>query len=166
MSLLTVLIVKNSHILAGTYFIFLKKHRVLNLKGFQYQIWTSLKRSGKFLSSEANFNIFSHVSCSNFRLKLCQGSLRYKNCQKNQIWGGLGRVRSTKLFTETTIHKILQTNSSFYVKQCSTGKVKFLFFSGYLLILTKFSFWRKTGHKAIIVLNFRIFLIFSNFLRS
>ena len=39
----------------------------------------------------------------------------------------------------TTIHKLLETNSSFYVKQRTTGKVQFLFYSSFLLI--KFSFW-------------------------
>ena len=47
MSLLTALIVKNSHILAGIYFAFLKKRPRLNLKGFQYQLWTSMKTSEK-----------------------------------------------------------------------------------------------------------------------
>ena len=47
MSLLTALIVKNSHILTGIYFIFLKKLRRPNLKGFEYQIWTLVKTSGK-----------------------------------------------------------------------------------------------------------------------
>ena len=42
MSLLTLAVTK-SHILAGIYFIFLKKHRRLNMKGFQYQIRTSVK---------------------------------------------------------------------------------------------------------------------------
>ena len=37
LSLLTARIVKNSHILTGIYFIFLKKHSRLNLKGFQYE---------------------------------------------------------------------------------------------------------------------------------
>ena len=38
MSLLTAQIVKNSHIPAGIYFIFLRKRRRPNLKIFQYQI--------------------------------------------------------------------------------------------------------------------------------
>ena len=41
MSLLKALIVKNSHILAGIYFIFEKKHPRPNMKDFQHQIWTS-----------------------------------------------------------------------------------------------------------------------------
>ena len=48
------------------------------------------------------------------------------------------QVRSKELFEETTIHKILKTNSSFYVKQRTTGKVQFLFFSNFLLKLTNF----------------------------
>ena len=45
MSLLTATVVKNIGIYAGIYFIFLKKRPRPNLKGFQYQIWTSVKRS-------------------------------------------------------------------------------------------------------------------------
>ena len=44
---LTALIVKNNHILDGIYFIFLKKRPRQNLKDFQYQIWTSVKRLEK-----------------------------------------------------------------------------------------------------------------------
>ena len=44
MSLLTALIVKNSHVLAGLYYIFLEKRPKPNLKGFQYQFCTSVKR--------------------------------------------------------------------------------------------------------------------------
>ena len=45
MSLLTIPIVKNSHILAGIYFIFLRKRPRPNTKVYQYQIWSSAKRS-------------------------------------------------------------------------------------------------------------------------
>ena len=46
----------------------------------------------------------------------------------------------------TTIHKILR-NSSFYVKQRTTGKVQFPFFSSFLLILSnKTHFGTKTRH--------------------
>ena len=44
MSLLTVSIFKNSHILAEIYYIFLKKYSRPNLKGFQYQTWTSVRK--------------------------------------------------------------------------------------------------------------------------
>ena len=45
MLLLTVPNVKDSHILAGFYFIFLKQRPRPNFKVLQYQIWTSVKRS-------------------------------------------------------------------------------------------------------------------------
>ena len=48
MSLLTALIVEKSHILAGIYFIFLKKRPRQNLKDFQDQIWTLVKRSENY----------------------------------------------------------------------------------------------------------------------
>ena len=40
----------------------------------------------------------------------------------------------------TTIHRIIETNSSFHVKQGTSGKAQFLFFSSFLLALTQFSF--------------------------
>ena len=48
MSLLTTLIGKNSHNLAVIYFIFIEKRRRLNLTGFSYHIWTSVKRLGSY----------------------------------------------------------------------------------------------------------------------
>ena len=47
MSLLTAPVVKKNHILEGIYFIFLKKYPRQNLKGFQNQIRTSVKKSEK-----------------------------------------------------------------------------------------------------------------------
>ena len=40
-------------------------------------------------------------------------ALELRNSQTNEIWNGLGRVKNKKLFPETTIHKIFETNSSF-----------------------------------------------------
>ena len=47
MSLLAASIVENSNFLAGVYFIFLKKRSIQNLKVFQYEILSSVKRLGK-----------------------------------------------------------------------------------------------------------------------
>ena len=58
MSLLTALTVKNSHILTGIYFIFLKICSKPNLKVFRYQVWTSVKSSEKKLSCKNNFTTF------------------------------------------------------------------------------------------------------------
>ena len=47
----------------------------------------------------------------------------------------------------TTILKILETNSSFYMKQRTTGKIQFLFFISFLLILAKkIIFGKKAGY--------------------
>ena len=56
MSLLTASIVKNSDFPAGIYFIFLKKRARPNLKAFQYQILTSVKRLET--SSKTKFGTF------------------------------------------------------------------------------------------------------------
>ena len=79
MSLLTVLIVKNSHIFAGIFFIFLKKRHGPNLKAFNIKFDTYIVKQIKFKG----------------------------------VWAR----KKQKLFAETTIHKILETNSRFYVKQ-------------------------------------------------
>ena len=46
-------------------------------------------------------------------------------------------------YCTTIIHKIFKGNSSFHVKIRTTGKVQFLFFRRFLLVLTKFSFREK-----------------------
>ena len=46
------------------------------------------------------------------------------------------------------------------------GKVQFIFSRSLLLVLIKFSFWRKTGHSVIIPWSFDIILNFPNFLTS
>ena len=73
MPLLTALIVQNSHILAGIYFIFLKKRPRPNLKGFNIKFWPLWK----------------------------DRKISYQNCHANQVWRLLGRVRGKKLFPET-----------------------------------------------------------------
>ena len=127
MSFLTAFIVKNSYILAGVYFIFLKKHRLLNLKGFQYQIWTSVK-SWESISQVRQILALFCISVALILSWNCVKGLRVPNFDKQIKFEGIwGRVRSKKLFAERTTHKILETNSSFYVEQRTTGKVKFLF---------------------------------------
>ena len=73
MSLLTALIVENGHILAGTYFIFLKN--VLD------QIWKAKipnlyisEKNGKVVANKTNFRAFLEISYSKFKLKLYQRS--------------------------------------------------------------------------------------------
>ena len=43
----------------------------------------------------------------------------------------------------TILDKIFETKSSFYVKDRTTGRVQFLYFSSILLVLTKLWFWEE-----------------------
>ena len=71
-------------------------------------------------------------------------AFRFKS---SDTWKSISSLLILELLIKpTTIYKIRETNSSFFVKQRTTGKVQFLFFSSFFLILTKFSFWEKTGH--------------------
>ena len=47
MSLLAARIIKNSHILAEIYFVFLSKRPGPKLKVFQYRIWSSVKEESE-----------------------------------------------------------------------------------------------------------------------
>ena len=71
MCLLTALIVKNSYFGCDSLY-FSIKSLIPNLKGFQYQIRTSVKRLGKYLPSKTNLSTFLQISCCSFKLKLCQ----------------------------------------------------------------------------------------------
>ena len=59
-------------------------------------------------------------------------------------FGGLGRFGGFSGFDgwRTITHRISETNSSFRGKQRIVGKVKFLFYKSFLLVLTKLSFWQ------------------------
>ena len=73
-----------------------------------------------------------------------------------------GEIQSKQEFPQTTNHKIFETDSNFYVKQCNPGKFLFLYFKSLLLVLRKVSFWQ--GYWALNYLG--TFMIFLNFLRS
>ena len=58
--------------------------------------------------------------------------------------------------------EVFQKNSSFHVKEGTIGKIQFLFFSSFLVVLKKFSVWEKDlarGYNSI-----DIFMTFPNFL--
>ena len=73
MPLLTVPIVKNSHIWARLYFIYLKTRPERNLE-VSKQIWTSAETLQKQLPSKAKLSTFLHLNFPNFRLKPCKSS--------------------------------------------------------------------------------------------
>ena len=57
----------------------------------------------------------------------------------------LGKLNETtkKIFYSKITQKMFETNFSFHMKWCNTGKVKFLFFKSFL-VLTRLSFWQGT----------------------
>ena len=94
MSFLTVAVVKNSHILPGIYFIFVKEHPRPNWKVLQCQIWTSVKRSKKKLSSNTNFSTFLQLCGSNFRLQLFKDLRVTKIVKQIKFEGTWGKLEA------------------------------------------------------------------------
>ena len=156
MSLLRHPIFKNDHFVAEIDFIYLKTSPRSNYKGFQYQSWTSVKRSEKQLSSKTNFNMFLQISYSTFKLKLCEMPQSYQNWETYQVQMHPVQVRSKILFPETIFAKIYEINLSVSVKQLSAGKVQLQYLNIFLLVLTKFSFWdedRALGYNSMKILD-------------
>ena len=92
------------------------------------------------LSEKTDFSNVLQSSCSNLTLKLCQVLQSYRNCQTNQIEGVWWKLEAKKCFQRQPFTNYLIQTVVFHVKQCITGKVKFLFFRRFLLAQTKFSF--------------------------
>ena len=46
-----------------------------------------------------------------------------------------------RIFGSAIMGKIFETKSNLYVKQGTTGRVQFLFFTSFLVVLKKNSFW-------------------------
>ena len=57
----------------------------------------------------------------------------------------------------TIIRKIFETNYVFHVKELTTGKLQFLFFKIFLLVLTKFSFREEDLAPGDYLMKFRDF---------
>ena len=113
---LTVKLVKNNHVLARIFFIFLKN--VLKQTGnffntmFQPQ-WKDWKNNSQLRQI---LGLFLPINSPNFRLKQGESPESYQYSQRNYVWRGQAGVRAKKTFPETINHKISETNSSFYVK--------------------------------------------------
>ena len=92
MLLFSVLFVKNSYILTGICFVFLRNHLRRDLKGFQYQIRSSAKRSGRQLPCKTNFRLFWKLvapilvenSVKGFRITKIVDQIKFEG-----VWGEL-----------------------------------------------------------------------------
>ena len=128
MSLLTALIVKNSYILTGIYFIFQKKHRRLNLKSFQCQIWTSVKRLWKHLSSKRQI---LELFCILVALILgwnCVKGLRVTNIVKKINWEEVwGELEAKNCLQREPFTKYLRQTLDFKWNNALREKFKFVF---------------------------------------
>ena len=58
---------------------------------------------------------------------------------------------ATKGCGHAMAHRAFETGSSFHAEWHTGGRVKFLFFKSFLLVLAKLSFGGGTGHWAIIL---------------
>ena len=137
MSLLTASIVKNKKSFDWNLLCLSKKLHRLNLKFFQFQIWTSLKRSEKQLPIKTNFCPFLQIGCTNVSLKLYQRTQSYQNYQTNQIQRSLRQVKNKILFAETTLGKQHQANSVFFCETAPIGKSSISIFQKFYASIEK-----------------------------
>ena len=79
-----------------------------------------MKRSVKQLSSKTKCSTFSELSCSNFRLKLCEKLHSYQNCSKNEAEWDWGELEAKKVSRDNHGQ---DTNSGFHVKQRSAKRI-------------------------------------------
>ena len=104
MSLLTALIVKNSHILAGTYFI----KKFLEQTSFNTKFETHWKGRKSSYQVRQNLAPFLKISCSSFRLKLRLTKI-VQEIKSEEVWRKLEARNSfqrqsfTKHFGKTLV---------------------------------------------------------------
>ena len=100
MSLVTVLIVKNSHILAGIYFIFLKNVHDQTWKSFNTKFRPQWKDRKSSYQSKTDFSIFLQISCCNFRLKLSKALELRKLSDKFNLEGSGASLKEKTISRE------------------------------------------------------------------
>ena len=111
MSLLMAKLVKKSCISTRTHFIFRRNvlKQTWNFFSTKFgSLWIYWQNSYKVRQI---FVIFSHLIAPIF------------GCQRNQVSRILGQVQFNSRFPESISYKICETNSSFHLKQHTTGKV-------------------------------------------
>ena len=98
MSLLTTPIFKNSRILAGVYFIFLKSVLEQTWKSFDTEFGPQWKDQEKSYQVKENLALFCTVVALILGWNYVKGLIVTKIVNKNQVWRSLEQVRSKKLF--------------------------------------------------------------------
>ena len=84
------------------------------MKIFQHQILTVVKNSKKHFPSKAYFTNFLQLSCSHFKLNLCERSYNYQNCQKKiKFEGAWGKLQAKSYFSRQSFTKYLRQTLAF-----------------------------------------------------
>ena len=107
-----------------------------------FKLFESFDFVGKWVEVRANFGVGLRFSENN-DLRFFQK--RIQKPVKHLSWSSLEtmnyfRKKLDLRHLARIIHKIFETNSSFHVKQRTTGKVQLLFFRRFCLVLIKFLF--------------------------
>ena len=130
-------IVKNSPFLAEIYFIFLENVIHQTSKAFNTKFGPQWKDRKSSYQVRQIFALFCKLVALILGLNCIQVLRVTKIVKQIKFEGAWWKVRSKILFAERILAKIYQTNCSFFVKQHATGKVQFVFFKNFLLVLTK-----------------------------
>ena len=126
MSLLIPHFLKKGHIIGYNLLYPSEKRTKTNLKLFQYQIQTSVKRSEKQLPSKANFCFFFLLNCSNFKLKQCKRHRVTKILKQIMFQGVWGESESKTGFQRQSVTKYWRL--TLVSTQNSTLREKFNFY--------------------------------------
>ena len=142
MSLLAPFIVKKSHILAGIYFIFLKKCRRPNLNTKFGRQWKDHERNYGVRQSLALFCILVALI---WDWKSAKG-LRITKLPNKSNLKESGASQKKKTFCRDNHSQNTWDELQCLCETAHCMKSSIYFFSSFFPILTKFNVWRETGH--------------------
>ena len=98
------------------------------MKGFQYQIWTSVNRLGKELSSKTNFSAFLQINCFNFMFKMCHRVTKtVKQIKFERVWR---KLEAKKCFQRQSFTKYLRQTLFFMLNSALQEQITLHFTSG------------------------------------
>ena len=87
---------------------------------------------------EGSLILFSESRACSMSLQICIGF--FAICGGSSIWWGLGCVRGVAVGGWLQSF-VFEANPGFHVGWRHAGRVQYLFFSSFWLVLKKFSFW-------------------------
>ena len=137
MSLLTVPFVKNSHIWAGIYYIFLKNILKHTWKSFNTKFWPQWKGSKKQSASKKILALFCHLVARSFG----------RNCKWNQVWRGLsGKLEAKHWFQTQSFTKYFRQILVFMWNSEIRENLNFCYWAVFCKYQQIYYFGGKAGH--------------------